>query len=238
MITTILLAALFAQKQEVESPEIQYGKSSTLGRYVESLNLSERKRAYDYALNGIIGIRRQKMKPYLVHVVKRGAPPQFGPINGEEVEFSSRRVALSILAEWQDPSLVPLFLEFIVYLAPDPNRSPTAGMGREPREDLFLAVKGLINIGHPALEPTLRELIKCVIPDEKIETLAPYKRASIHHRYENLIYVIWCILDYQGAKDYFTKEIEKLDKTDSKSADKLREALKYLEKNYRTKWNG
>lgn len=233
MIYSILFTALF-----IQSPEIEYGKSSTLGRYIESNNWSERRRAYDYALNGIIGVRRQKMKPYLMHIVKKGASPRYGMITTDMDEPSSQCVALSILAEWHDPSLIPLFLEYIVYPSPDQNRSPEVGLGREPRADLFAAVKGLINIGQPALEPTLRELIKSEIPDEKTKTLDPFKRANIYHRYNNLIHVIGCILGYEGAKNYFAKEIEKLDKTDSKSADKLREALKYLEKNYRNQWNG
>src|SRR5438445_10879900 len=142
MIYSILLTTLF-----IQSPEIEYGKSSTLGRFIESNNWSERRRAYDYALNGTIGIRREKMKPYLVHIVKKGAPPRYGMITTDMDEPSSRCVALSILAEWHDPSLIPLFLEYIVYQAPDPNRSPLVHLGREPREDLFAAVKGLINIG-------------------------------------------------------------------------------------------
>lgn len=232
MIPTFLLTALF-----IQSAEIAYGKSSPLGRYIESSNWRERKFAYEYSLNSIIGIKRAKMKPYLVHVVKRGSPPRYAPIIGEEFEFSSRRVALSILADWQDPSLIPLFLEFIVYQAPDPKRPfETDAKGRQHYEDYFAAVKGLINIGQPALEPTLRELIKSRIPTSpQYDT---YKAASVYVRYRNLIHVFRGILDYQGAKDYFTREIEKWDKTDPKSAEKLCEALKYLEMNYRTKSNG
>lgn len=228
MIPTLLLTVFF-----IQSAEIAYGKSSPLGRYIDSSNWTERRFAYNYSLNSVIGIRRAKMKPYLVHVVNSGAPPQYGPIHGEEAEFSSRRVALSILAEWHDSSLIPLFLEYLVYPAPDQNRSPVTRLGREPRQDHFAAVKGLINIGQPALEPTLRELIKSEIPTSPHSD--SYKTASVGVRYKNLIYVFWCILDYDGAKEYFTKEIEKLDKTDPKSSEKLREALKYLEKNYRSK---
>ncbi|MBL8821794.1 MAG: hypothetical protein JNJ77_04335 [Planctomycetia bacterium] len=233
MIPTFLFTALF-----IQSAEIAYGKLSPLGRYIESSNWKERKFAYQYSLNSVIGIKRQKMKPYLVHLVKRGSPPRYAPIIGEEFEFSSRRVALSILAEWQDPSLIPLFLEFIVYQAPDPKRPiETDAKGRQHSEDYFAAVKGLIDIGQPALEPTLRELIKSVIPTKFNANGDSYKTASVYVRYKNLIYVFWCILDYQGTKDYFTREIEKLDKTNPKSADKLREALKFLEKNYHHKRN-
>ncbi|MFT3881172.1 MAG: hypothetical protein QM703_16100 [Gemmatales bacterium] len=238
MLAASFLAILVFPALQSSSPEIDYGRKS-IGRYIESSKVFERKMTYNYALNIIIGNRRQKMKPYLVHVVKQGEPPQYGVITNEEEEFSSRRVALSILAEWHDPSLIPLFLEFIIYPALDPNRpSTTDAKGREPCEDYFAAVKGLINIGHSALDPTLRELIKSDIPDEKNESLAPYTRASIRHRYNNLICVIWCILGYQGAKDYFIKEIEQLKSTDPKAAEKLNQALKYLEENYRTKWNG
>lgn len=226
MIPTFLVTAFF-----IPSAEIAYGKSSPLGRYIESSYWKERRLAYDYALNSIIGFKRQKMKPYLVFLARRGSPPRYGPIIGEEFEFSSRRVALSILAEWQDPSLIPLFLEYIVYPAPDPNRPiESDAKGRQHSEDYFAAVKGLINIGQPALEPTLRELIKSDIATQ-------FTSARINHKYRNLIYVFWSILDYQGAKDYFTREIEKWEKTDPKSAEKLQEALKYLEKNFRTRRN-
>ncbi|MFT3881173.1 MAG: hypothetical protein QM703_16105 [Gemmatales bacterium] len=233
MLLTIVLTALLIQTPDKLSPEVEYGKKSTLGRYIESPNVSERNRAYNYALNSIIGIRQQKLKPYLVHVVRMGAPPKNELVGGDEEEYSTRRVAQMILSQWHDSSLIPLFLEYINYHAIDPNKSHQYyGLGKEPLQDHYAAVKGLINIGQLALEPTLHELIKCEIPDERINGLAHQERANIIHRYKNLIYVIWCILDFDGAKNYFTMEIKKLEKTDPESTSKLRYALRHLETNY------
>jgi hypothetical protein len=206
---------------------------------VTSATADDRRLAYGEALNGLIGIRREKMKPFLLDVIKTNplVPPGHGRVfDSKETEFSPRRVGLSILAEWHDASLIPLFMEYIDYQAPDPYRSQEPGVVQVP-SDLYAGVKGLINIGKPALRPCVDELLKSPLPNESMRKSANDDQRRIYDRYNNLVYVIYGVLGPEAQK-YLAAEAERVGKGDALAGEKLRQAAEFMDRNYRELWGG
>lgn len=188
----------------------------------------QRREAYNYSMLNIIGNSQNKSKSFLLFVIRTDPlmPPKIGPVNGEEATYSPRRIALSICAEWHNPELIPIFLQFIDYYSPDPNKS-NAYLASIPHVD-FAAVKGLINIGKQALDPCIHELKKPENnPLRNRGTSELYKKALKRQR--NLVYVIWNILGYNEAQALLYKEINILSTNDEESSNNLRCAVEYME---------
>jgi hypothetical protein len=226
MISFIIICLLSLQAQDLGETD-----PPSLKQLILSKNVREREQAYRYAMTGVIGMRRQRSKAFLLNVVRADPlmPPKNGPINGEEAQHSPRRIALSILAEWHDPTLTTIFLEFLDYDATDPNRSGF-WLGPIPNET-YAAVKGLINIGKPAIQPCLVELTKKENNPEVVRYSNPppgaYNRAGT--RQANLLFVLRTILGDEEAKNAMEREIPSLTPTDSDRAKNLHSALNVLE---------
>lgn len=226
MIATFLGALMALQQLELQQADIQKGKTSTLGAYILSDDYHVRQRAYRYAICNVIGIKRQEMKPFLLHVIRTDPlmPPRKGPINGDDATFSPRRVALSILAEWHEADFIPVFIDYVDYYAIDPNGSRWTPI---PPRVTYVAMKGLINIGKPAVLPCLRELAKTENSPEWFRFQNPppeaYRRGL--ERHHNFIMVIRDIVGDEEAMRLLTKEIHRIEKSDPEGARNLRSAL-------------
>lgn len=206
--------ANLAKQGEADSP--------SLARLILSTNMQERKDAYNYAMVSVIGLNRARSKNFLLNVVHTNPliPPRNAP-NNEEEHYAPRRIALSILAEWHDSELIPVFIANIDYVACDPNRS---GLSKAPNNEYYAAVKGLINIGKPAIQPCLKELAK----NENNPEVVRFRprdsedyRLSIYRR-ENLLFVISRVAGNAEAKKILEKEIQQLITNDPEGAKNLR----------------
>lgn len=199
-----------------------------LAHLILSTKVQERQDAYRYAMANMIGQKREKSKPFLLRIIHENPliTPNNGPPENEEDRYAPRRIALSILAEWHDPDLISVFIENIDYVAEDPNRSGLSNVpiGNEP----FAAVKGLINIGKPAMQPCLKELAKNENNPEVVRfrprTPDDY-RLSLYRR-DNLLFVLKSILGNQETRSQLDKESRRLEKIDQHGAENLRAAAK------------
>lgn len=144
--------------------------------------------------------------------------------DNEEERYSPRRIALSILAEWHDPELITVFIENIDYVAEDPHRSGLSKtpIGNEP----FAAVKGLINIGKPDIQPCLKELSRNENNPQAVRSLphTPDDYRLAEWRQENFVFVIKSILGKDEARNILRDEIHRLAKIDTNAAENLRKA--------------
>ncbi|MFT3878674.1 MAG: hypothetical protein QM703_03325 [Gemmatales bacterium] len=229
MVVMVLWAMLTFHQLEQQHADIQRAKASTFGLYILSEDFHERKLAYRYAMSYVIGIKRQEMKPFLLHVIWSDPlmPPRNAPINGEEATFSPRRVALSIIAEWQNPEFIPVFLDYVDYYANDPNRT---WLTEDPPYQTFVAMKGLINIGKPAVLPCIRELTKTENNLEwmRFQARTPEAYQSAIQRYHNFIMVIRNIVGDEEAIRLIDKEIDRVKKSDENGARNLRSAMNFV----------
>jgi hypothetical protein len=228
MMSAIILGAWLALQGPAPHTDLaKQGKadSPSLARIILSTNMQERKDAYNYAMANVIGLNRVRSKNFLLNVIHTNPlfPPRNSP-NNEEEHYAPRRIALSILAEWHAPELIPVFIENIDYVVVDPNAS---GLSKAPIGNIpFASVKGLINIGKPAIEPCLKELAK----NENNPEVVRYRprdaddyRLSMYRR-ENLLFVISRVAGNAEARSLLDKEIERIGKTDPDGAKNLRNA--------------
>lgn len=227
MMSAIILNAWLALQSPVSHMDLaKQGEadSPSLARSILSTNMRERKDVYNYSMVSLIGLNRARSKNFLLNVIHANPlfPSRNAP-NNEEEHYAPRRIALSILAEWHDPELIPVFIENIDYVACDPNRS---GLSKAPSNEYFAAVKGLINIGKPAIQPCLKELAKNENNPEVVRFRprdADDYRLSIYRR-ENLLFVISSVVGNAEARKLLDNEIERIGKTDPDGAKNLRNA--------------
>ncbi len=227
MMSAIILGAWMAWQGPVPPMDlVKQGEadSPSLARSILSTNMRERKDVYNYSMVSLIGLNRARSKNFLLNVIHANPlfPSRNAP-NNEEEHYAPRRIALSILAEWHDPELIPVFIENIDYVACDPNRS---GLSKAPSNEYFAAVKGLINIGKPAIQPCLKELAKNENNPEVVRFRprdADDYRLSIYRR-ENLLFVISSVVGNAEARKLLDNEIERIGKTDPDGAKNLRNA--------------
>lgn len=193
-----------------------------------STDEASRREAYFYAIKNIIGFKRTTYAPYLLHIINTNYMPQGTVLANEEAERSPRRIALSIISEWSDPDLLPVLSKYIVYYAPDQQISPTTTLFSGDLHENYAAIKGMINIGKPAIAHCFGEMIKAdadvaLIPDDH----GPPKTMEkmMRQRQLHLGYVIWMIAGKAEAIKLFEQEIEKAGATSPVAAGKLRAAL-------------
>lgn len=230
MLAAILITCMLVLRGPTHQPDhLNLGESDPpqLGRLILSTKVQERKETYKYAMTAVIGLRRQKSRLFLLRVIQANPliPPNSGSPHNEEDQYAPRRIALSILAEWHDPELIRIFIENIDHVAEDPNRS---GISKAPSNEYYAAVKGLINIGKPAIHPCLKELAKKENNPEEMRFLphTPDDYRLAHCRQENLLFVISRVLGNPETRSLLAKEIQQLEGIDPKGAENLRTAAK------------
>lgn len=220
----------------IQQATVQKEAPTAFVKMILSEDVMKRKQAYPYANSHLIGLIRKKTKPFLLHVIQTDPlmPPRHGPINGDEANYSPKRIALSILAEWQDAELISLFLGYINYYSAGQYGITNFWMPHER----YAAVKGLILIGKPSLGPCINEIAKISIHSgmslggyESIETYnAALRRRSF------LVHTIWSIVGFKEAQRLLVSEAEILSAINPSAANNIAGALEYLKQSeyYRT----
>jgi hypothetical protein len=143
----------------------------------------------------------------------------------EDDTYSPRRISLSILAEWGNPDLSPLFIRYIDYVAPDPQLMVANCLPHER----FAAVKGLINIGSSAIPDCLKEIAHIEKAGSANDVPANEQPKSDSKQSQfHLTYVIWSISGYRKTVSIFEREIRRIEPQDPVGAKNLKEAIDNL----------
>ena len=107
----LLAIALILSLPEVLYPDVPLA----FIRGILSDSSDVRQQAYYYANAHIIGALRTKAKPLLLTIID--VDPQYGQNklidNRESASYTSKKIALLVMAELHDPDLIPIFMHNI-----------------------------------------------------------------------------------------------------------------------------
>ena len=192
---------------------------------LSSKNRHERKDAYYYSMQYLIGKKRNDAKSFFLKVInsKDTIKQKDGTYNKEDMIRSPRRIALSIIAEWCDPDFIPVFVNYLTYYAPDPQLV----VGDGELYEKYAAIKGLINIGRKSIPFCIDGIVNSEkyqsIHDDlasKITDDAQAQQRELHYTH-----VLCKILGNSETKELLGSEHDKIISKDPRGAAKLQKCI-------------
>lgn len=203
-------------------------------------NVYDRIKSIDLVSSHIVGFHRERLLPTLYSIVYVN-PPTY-PLHLEHhdrvaeaglVSLSKshppRRIALSILSRWSNVESVRVFIDYIDYINGDISDSLT----NDKYYETYVSVKGLINVGKPALSLCINELVS---ERSGLNPECEFNRDVLvceNRRRTLIVYSICMILGYERAEAYMLEEIKKSSIISKLKESKLQDAyaiLKLLKK--------
>ncbi|MBL8821733.1 MAG: hypothetical protein JNJ77_04025 [Planctomycetia bacterium] len=187
-----------------------------------SRDVAVRRGVYHFAKQSLVGLKRKEsMLLIKLALYSDGFSNKPGKLpSSDDDYYSPRRIALAIVSDWHESELIEPLINLI-----DSTRG--AGDTDAPLHEQYPAIKGLINIGTPALKPCLREIADIHYQEPFLtEKISRDARKSSH-----LLYVVWGILGYDESLKLFAKEISRIETDNPKGADNLKTAVERFKNN-------